>query len=194
MKKIIASIALTAALAVSASANINVTWYGLDGFVRPGGGDVGPNDGGLSTVAILVWTDNLADWNTLLQPGSHTIGNEVILGAPVVTADEFATVFAQQYVGAFSAGWIYARVFDGGTTVNPATVTPGLLYYQGPAVAANNNNTPDAPDLYDMNTSSAGIPGLTTDVLNRAVVPEPSTLAFLGLGGLALALRRRMVA
>ncbi|HMO52731.1 MAG TPA: PEP-CTERM sorting domain-containing protein [Kiritimatiellia bacterium] len=197
MKKIIASIALTAALAVSASANINLTWFGLDGFVKSDG-VTGITESGGTTVAILIWTPVAADYDLLLQPGSHTIGSEVILGPVVLIPDtpdkEFGEVVAQQYVGAFSPGFIYARIFDSGTTGNPNSVTPGLWYYQGPRVAAVNNNTPDAPDLYNMNTGSAGIPEFNTDILNRQVVPEPSTLAFLGLGGLALALRRRMVA
>mgnify|MGYP001157893076 CR=1 FL=1 len=197
MKKIIATIAVGLAVALSASANINVTWQGLEGFVKNDGVTPMLNGGG-NTVAILVWSPSGLFYNTLLQPGSHTIGDEVILGSPTAVlfdpVDPYGFVQATTYTQPFAAGFIYARVFDEGTSVNPASVTAGLWYYQGPIVATINNTTPDSPDLYDMNTGSAGIPGFGTDVLDRQVVPEPSTLAFLGLGGLALALRRRMVA
>ena len=198
MKKLLTAIIASVSLACAANAALNIQWSAVDGFVKSDG-STPLLDGTGNTVAILIWSPSGAFYNTDLLAGSHTIGDEVILG-PVVTieynaADPYGFVPAQNYSGAFAPGFIYARIFDEGTTANPATVTPGLWYYQGPIVAAIDNNTPETPDSYNMHTSSAGFDGFQTDVLNRQVViPEPSTLAFLGLGGLALALRRRMVA
>ncbi|HMO52785.1 MAG TPA: PEP-CTERM sorting domain-containing protein [Kiritimatiellia bacterium] len=199
MKKLLAIITISVGMMAAANANIVLAWSGLDGFVKNDG--VTPLlDGGGSTVAILIYSPSGAFYNTDLVAGSHTIGDEVIWGSVVNVlfdpVDPYGFVPEQNYAQAFQAGFIYARIFDEGTTANPNSVTPGLWYYQGPIVATiNNTSDPVTPDNYNMNQGTAGFDDFRTDVLNRqVVVPEPSTLAFLGLGGLALALRRRMVA
>lgn len=198
MKKIICTSMLAAFMAVSSYASIVVQWSGVDGFVKNDGSTPLLNGGG-DTVAILVFSASGSFWNTPLLAGSHVVGDEVILGSVAsITynpADPYGFVPVQNVNEPFAAGFIYARIFDEGTTSDPTSVNAGLYYYQGPSVATVNNTDPTAPDQYNMNTGSAAIPGFNTDVLNRqVVVPEPSVLAFLGLGGLALAARRRFTA
>lgn len=180
---------LAAGILWSARADVNVEWYGFDGFFADPGG-TGLLSGGGSTVAMLVWTLQASDWDLRLQPGSYTIGSEVILGDMVEVTDPYATVFEQQYLGPFSGGYLYARIFDAGTTTNAASITGGLAYYQGPRAVVNNHTGGD-PDRYNMNSGSANnefYPG--TDLLDRTVVPEPAVMTLVALGALAL-LRRR---
>lgn len=198
MKKIIFAGLVAALIAATSHANIVVQWSGVEGFVKNDGSTPLLNGGG-DTVAILVFSASGSFWNTPLLAGSHTVGDEVILGSVASITydaiDPYGFVPVQNVNEPFNTGFIYARIFDEGTTSDASSVTAGLYYYQGPSVATVNNADPTAPDQYNMNTGSALIPGFNTDVLNRqVVVPEPSVLAFLGLGGLALAARRRFVA
>jgi hypothetical protein len=193
MKKYIAVFAL---MSVTASyGNIFVAWQGLDGFVKSDG-DTPMLDGGGSSVAILVFSPSGSFFNTLLSPGSHIVGDEQILGLTDLLwdpADSYGFVSRSTIDVPFEAGFLYARVFDEGTTSDPSSVVANLWYYQSPMVAAENNITTN-PTEYNVNTGSAGFAGFDTDVLNLQVIPEPSVMALLGLGGLVLAIRRRRMA
>ncbi len=82
-------------------------------------------------------------------------------------------------------GFVYIRIFSDGT------VNGGDTYADSALVAAVNNATnsptPDVPDTVDIAPSSGTF-------LNQTVsaIPEPSVLAFCGIGSLLMAYRRKM--
>ncbi len=187
---LIASVGLMASVA---SANINLDWQSADGFLRQDDatGILEPTGTGLTALAQLIYTPNNA-WGQAGVGGTVAAG-EQILATFVITdsggTDPYATFAAPTYVGSFQAGFVYARVFDGGTG-NPANIVNGTWYYNGPIVATVNNITPDSPNQYNVNGSNTSTSFGVGDVLFLQV-PEPSTMAFLGIGGMILALRRR---
>jgi hypothetical protein len=78
------------------------------------------------------------------------------------------------FTGAYAGGYVYARFFQ--------TLTPvGGDYYNTSALSG---ALADYPSLNTYNVA-----GITMD---QTIVPEPGTLALLGLGLAAVALRRRM--
>ncbi|HMP35772.1 MAG TPA: PEP-CTERM sorting domain-containing protein [Kiritimatiellia bacterium] len=189
-KTIVSSIIAAFAFASVASANINVTWLGDAGFYKID--DVtGITDGGNNALAQLIFTP-------VNQYGQAGVGGAVAAGESVLKtfiltdsggADPYGT-FVDQYVGTFQVGFIYARVFDGGTA-NPANIVNGTWYYNSPIIATVNNVTPDSPNIFNIQggNPSPGNGGFGDTLFLQ--VPEPSTMAFLGIGGMILALRRR---
>ncbi len=193
MKKYIVMFMLAMGLVASSNAVLVVQWQGLEGFVQIDG-TTPLLDGGGTSIATLIFSASGDSWGVPLTTGNLTQGDEIILQT-VDLLDEWATVFqANAPQQPFQAGFIYARVFGSGTEEAVGQPLFGTYYYESPLVAAVDISDITAPQFLDINTGSAGIPDFGTDVVNRQVVPEPSTLAFLGLGGLALALRRRFVA
>lgn len=193
MKKMIVSgCAALLAFVGTATANINVTWSGADGFYKVD--DVtGITQGGNNALAQLIYSPSGAYSGSGSAIGGGVDAGFQVLDTVILTdsggADPYGT-FVDQYVGAFQAGFIYARIFDGGTA-NPANIVGGTWYYNGPIVATVNNVTPDSPNLYSAQggNPSPGNSGFGDTLFLQ--VPEPSTMAFLGIGGLVLALRRR---
>jgi len=195
MKKgITTTIVMFSLLLGTAHANINVLWSGLGGFNMPvieGQGPILDPFPGQVALTQLIFTPD--PFISPALPGGDVSGNEVILDFYWNDEDEFGTVQPQNFTTTFSAGFIYARIFEGvnGTpaTADPADIIAGQWYYAGPLVATIDNSDPGDPDAYDMsrNLSTSGF----GDDLDLQVVPEPSVFALLGIGGLMLALRRR---
>lgn len=198
MKKFVVSMVAIASLAVSTARAdmINLIWSGVAGFVTADGTTPLLNGGG-NTIAYMVFSPSGSHWNELLAPGSLTLGDEVILGGiktvPYSPADPYGPVPAFTLTAPYQAGFLYARVFEEGTTSNPGNLLAGTWYYQSPLMVTIDNSVPETADVATINTGSANIPGFQTDILSRqvTVVPEPTSLALIGIGALGLALRRR---
>jgi hypothetical protein len=197
-KKQLGIIAAVCALVSVANADINVRWQGLDGFLQndDATGILEPISGATAYAQLIYTPVNAYGANDTTIIGGGVAANESILGTYVIT-DSAGTdpygVLAPQFTAPgtpFQAGFIYVRVFDGGTG-NPANIVAGTWYYNGPIVATIDNITPANPDVYNANGANTSVAFGVGDVLNLQVVPEPSTLAFLGIGGLVLAIRRR---
>jgi len=196
MKKL-ASVVLLSFGMMAARADIAVQWEGFGGFVGTDG-TTGITAGGAGSLAFLLFSPNLDTYGVNLNAGSFTQGDEIILqqlSLPDNPADDYGSVPTSNTTPIpFQAGFIYARVFEAPTSSGVGEPLAGTWYYESPSVAAVNIADPTSPQTININTGSAGIDGFTTDIVNRQVVPEPSTLAFLGIGGLALAIRRRFMA
>ena len=196
-KKVLSLIAATCALVSVANAEINVRWQGLDGFLQndDATGILEPISG-LTAYAQLIYTPvNSYGANDTSLIGGGVVAGQQVLDTYEITdsagTDPYGVLAPQFSSTPFQAGFIFVRVFDGGTGSNPANITAGTWYYNGPIVATINNITPANPDVYNANGANTSVSFGVGDVLNLQVVPEPSTLAFLGIGGLVLAIRRR---
>lgn len=195
MNKITSFCAAVALLATTSHAAINLQWSAPDGFLQS-------NDSlGIVETISTAWVQLIftPDATALLAtPGGGVQGNEQIIDQFGISdaggADPYGT-FVRDTVATFQAGNLYARVFDGGS--DPASgIVAGMWYYESALFATVDNLTPESPTTQNIqgNNPSVTFAGFG-DVVNRqVVVPEPSVIAFLGLGGLALAARRRFVA
>ena len=84
------------------------------------------------------------------------------------------------------SGYVYARVFD---IAYGSAPTAGTWFLQSdlvPVVNEQTNVPPDAPDVVDL------VPSPGSGAMDQQVaIPEPGSLALLGVGAVALILRRR---
>lgn len=199
MKKLLVIISGIALFTCASYSSLHVTWTGPAGFVGADGVrpllQIGTTTNYGSAFAIIVFSASGAYYNDNLVEGSFTIGDEIILDTQIISyvGDEYGPVFSQTFNTNFMAGYMYARVFDVGTTPNPASVTNGLWYYQGP-ITQTVDNTSILPTYHYIHRGTAGFPPPFEDAdrLDRQVVPEPATLAILALGGAVVAVRRKI--
>lgn len=200
MKKIIALL-LTVAATTTSFADIAVFWRAFDGFYNWNApalpADPGDyiNDAGGSAFAYMIYSPSgviTVDENNLA--GFLVGGDNVVVqiaGNPATSTagtpyGNFDFGFNGQISGYGAVGaTIWSRIID--------LSAPLALYqyFDSNAVAAPAYNI-DQPALIDLNGQS-GTGGIIGDRM-IAVVPEPSVLAFLAIGGIALAVRRRIVA
>lgn len=198
-KALLVATALTASIA---SADININWFASLGFYNNGTGPApaDPSDymlfGGGDATAQLIWRPtNDPIVNTDLSPSTpgFVTGDDIVLNTTTVSGNDYGfysvgvnlytdAAFSGQTGGvALDQGFVYARIFAG------ASPTPGEYWNASrildPALFDPGN---PATEFLDANTGAA-----IGDELDLLIVPEPSVLAFLGLGGLALAFRRR---
>jgi hypothetical protein len=202
MKKFVAMM-LAVLAANSAFAGIAVNWRALTGFYDADvvGVPTDPDDyinfGGGSALAYLVYSPSgtlTLDLNNLA--GGLVGGDNVLVliaGNPVTEATgspygNFTYANQAEIVGAYgsASAQVWSRVID-------LSAPAGYLfqYFDSPTVAAPLYNV-NQPALIDL-VGQSGSEGAIGDQM-IGVVPEPSVLAFLAIGGIALAVRRRIVA
>ena len=100
-----------------------------------------------------------------------------------------ASFFADNFTDpTFLAGNVYIRVFDVGSAVG--STPAGTWYFTGPSIATADKTVSDTPQQADDGILGGGTGRNGRYVLNTQVVPEPGTLAFLGLGAVAMVVRR----
>jgi len=204
VKKIITSLALGAFLPLAASAGINVTWSIGYGVYPNGAADLTASSpgsgflaGGGSSLMQLIWTPSSSIGSASIAGVDFASGDNVVLDSITITEgvggyDEWGYNFSvpSPYINAtFSAGDVFMRVFA------DATPNAGDFYFDSALLTLEDRGSDPVADtqLLYLETGSASYPSQGI-ALNQVVVPEPSVIAFLGLGGLALAARRRFVA
>ena len=186
MKRILAILTLAAA-AMTANANIILNWKADGGFYitgGPGGGDFWAT--GSSALAQLIFTTDNIITGAVDNAGANYLptGNDSQLTTFTISSGSstFGEFNAGVYNAAFQSGFVYVRVFQ------PGTIAAGTKYYDSPVFATINNGGPPAsPDVLQVNTDTNNGNDLTNTVV---AVPEPATFAFLGIGGVLLAVRR----
>ena len=183
----IAGMGLIAANAAWATITVNwVTFQGIDDPLVAGTAA----DLASGNLAQLIWSPDAVI--TPIDPNNPTTpqGGEVILqstlsaigfpGYITFGAADYTEAFVGVTEGTLLSGMVYTRVF------NSPTPGFGTWYGEGGIDSALLDQDPIPPGPLDQSDISAG--GLFT--LNQQVVPEPGTLAFLGLGAVAMVVRR----
>lgn len=195
-KVIVCSFAAALLAASTASATLNVIWSGVDGFYRSDASTplLDPQGSGVSALYQLIFTT--VNGYSPAGVGATVGATETVLATFVnVEAGDGSNTYgelpAQSYSGPFSAGFVYVRVFDQGTSAGGVGVVNGTWYYNSPLYAAVDSADPDTTQ--SVNAQGGNTIGGFGDALNLQV-PEPASLALMSLGGLALAIRRRIKA
>jgi len=198
----IASVVIAACfcLASTSHADINIAWWSSSGAYAHGADYTNgpwPNPLGLRQ---LIWSSvdptnlvpdladvNYLDANSFLLFAYST--NVLADGAywdPSYINDGAELVFSDADVGGndINNGYLYSRIFQDPTPTN------GMWYLQsdptGPALPAY-----DPQNLNIIDYDSTPNDGNSTPFeLNQQVIPEPATWAFMGLGVLAIVIRR----
>ena len=187
MKKLTTILAVLA-IASAVNADIVVNWSGPSGFVKNDGNTPLVPDPATALVQLLYSTDNsFADADIGGTAGSDTVLSQQTISE--VTAGNPYGTFSFPYSTPFQAGFLAVRVFDGGTGVG--NVPAGTWYFTGPSFATiNNAGGSNPPDDVNAGLGGTGPGPLGTYILNQQVVPEPMSIAFLGLGAVIAAARR----
>jgi len=188
MKKIIAASLLALGLAGTASADISIFWAGGNGFYNwnapamPADPADYVNFGGGSVTAYLIYsTDNIINFDQSDIGDAFTGGNDSVLDSLSVN-----TVYgdydngAELYVGPLQGGYVFLRIVD--------LSAPGgsiAQYYDSSVLqsVAYNPNEPASQSLIHNTGDPLGDRMIS-------VVPEPSVLAFLGIGAALVGIRR----
>lgn len=195
MKKFLALLAMGSVLAFSAQADLY--WFNSGAILDENGDPVKADefDSTIGYFAQLIFAGNDGP-DAFVPSGSGVSGNDVVvdtmfagMGDFLYTDGFFPLQPGPAVAGASSSGEYFVRVFnapnlnfvDGNAADIPGTAT---YYYESSSISYTHSDT--LPELWDF----APMGGQTLNV-----VPEPSTLAMLGISLAALArLRRRFVA
>jgi hypothetical protein len=174
------------AVATTAQADINIGWGASGGFYLsdPNVGIIDPSG---SFLAQLIYTASGAvgavdPFALNFLGGDNTLLTSLTVSFPGNAGSVFGDFNAGSsvYAGALEGGFVFVRIFQ------DTTPDAGELYYDSPTLLTTQFTGIQAPQLAQANTDV-----INGNQLTLTIVPEPSVLAFLGLGGLALAARRR---
>lgn len=205
MKKIAIAVTVVGCLISSISqANVSFRWLSAQG-------DALDQNGSLlglgSTVLIFTSTDSTVDFNPTI-PMQSTYGNDQFLVAtPTIgTAAGGRYQTAYQTVGVNGSGaGSYVGLYTYIVLVNQAYsagMTPGSIalasYFNvssmSPVLTQFDNQTPPATaqSFSDTTTANNSINDGAQVIRTTQLVPEPSSLALLGIGAIVVALRKRI--
>lgn len=205
MKTKLITIIVSLLLAYQAKATISVNFDSVAGGVANTGGTTLADLFSGSSLLQLIWSP--VDAYSVLNPiagvvdsGYFILWSGTISGGVVGGDADSGAVYSNANVGGanINNGFIYGRVFSSTAPI------AGDYYAQGERIStaspfpdASSIPTPPPGQLELVSGAGAVFDsenGLFMLPLNNPIVPEPSVLAFLGLGGLALAARRRFIA
>lgn len=206
MKKISKLIILAMTAPFIANAGINVDWSIGWGVYPSGTSDLTDSTpgsgflaGGGSSLLQLIWTPSASVGVATTASGDFVSGDNVVLASRTITDgvdgfDEWgynSTTPAPFIDATFSPGSVFMRVFQ------DSSPEFGDLYFDSLLLTLEDRGSDPVADtqiLY-LETGSSVYPSQGVAFSpSLSVVPEPSVIAFLGLGGLALAARRRFAA
>lgn len=198
MKKVLAVVGAVLLGVATSHATIQVQWTSLDGVLNPGGGTL--NSGNLIQ---LMWspTDPVGSLGVNAADITGNFGSSLVIWTsttPAVVIDGASGNITEQSLSITEAtllnGYVYVRLFSSAAPVIGdyfaiSTIAGPGLGDMDPAVG---NPVPTSVSLdQDVNTEDPfqGI-GTNPQIDWVQIVPEPSVLAFLGIGAALVGIRR----
>jgi hypothetical protein len=201
-KRVLATLLLTFAISNVANSAISVQWSHTTGLFF-NDSIVAGNQIPADFYHILIWSPTSAPAANYALPGTGIGANEFILfqGNAGILGGQFnynAQAFTDLDVGGanINNGYLYSRIFQFNT------VSAGNVYWESPAALVKGPNlvvynpltSPPSPTELTIHVSRDTAGPLLMDTANAnfyQVIPEPSVMALMGLGGLLIAIRRR---
>ena len=211
MKKILLALAVLAVAAATSFAGVGINWYNIYGVYDHNAVDLSGATGAIGDNYAVTWqliyagADNTADLPDTSLGGAgiaddYVTDDDVVWGSRVIPVGGGAagdgsewnnwlldagspgtTVY--QDLAWNTAGFVYQRIFE-----NP--IQAGAWYFQTDLVALDTSFTGGTSSPVDF-IADGGVGVQPTERVPSAPIPEPATMALLGLGALTMAIRRR---
>ena len=187
MKKVVIIAIAVSMVSVAALANVQIQWQNLQPEVTAVGGALAPT----SFLAQLIWSpDNVASPLDIANPLVPTEGETVLLSENLfIDGAVFDPTGNRIFDDSIAGGFVYTRIFD--------SAAPAIGDFYGENAPTGNTATahPNSPGLAIETTEPATVTGNAALVgpiaVTTEIIPEPGTLALLGLGALTALWRRR---
>ncbi len=194
MKKILSALAIVAVTAGMCFATVTINWVTANGVDDPSipGTAV---DLAAGSFCQLIWTPTAVIDPINTSDPTTPQGDDILLSVFSIVSPPGGYITAGATTvqnedapwngvdDGFVGGFAYTRVF------NTAAPGAGTWYGEGGMSAALNDQDPvSTPNTSDI--SSTGLYTLTSQI--PGVIPEPTTWAFMGIGLLTIAIRRKM--